>query len=190
MFNTTNFAIWQVASETEAEESITSLLCSFELSDNEEQDHQNEESEEEQIGGRSREINRTIIMEPGVSLQLILDSFSEAEETEYQNLVAAMATDAGGGDDDDDDETNSEQKYLNHYSYLEKPLYDLLEKIDLGDDPDSPFQGIEMDSPTVLVAAGRYLVSEKLAETFTKIFDKHGDVAGKFFLFYIYFGKY
>lgn len=119
------------------------------------------------------------ILKPGVTLQQILDSFSESDDAEYQTLITAMMK-AAGGDSDDDDEpengTNSEDKHLYHFWNLEKPLYDLIEKLELEDV--DPFEGFDRNSPTVLVG-NRYLVVEKLARTFTKIFMKHGDISGE-----------
>lgn len=151
---------YQIPSESEAEEeSITTQLRILAL------DNESLEVEE-----RSHEI----ILKPGITLQDILDSFSESDNDEYQNLYTAMAAET---DDDDEDETNSE-KYLNHFSFLEKPLYELIERLDLDEDGDSanPFIGFDRESPTDL-AGGRYLISEKLMETFMKVFSKHGDIS-------------
>lgn len=129
---------------------------------------------------QDEETSHESIITPGVTLQQILDSFSESDDAEYQSLVTAMVQDAGGDDDNEtENETNSEDKYLNHFSYLEKPLYDLLERLELGDVAANPFEGFDRDSPTVLVGSGLYLVSEKLVEIFTKVFTKYGDISGK-----------
>ncbi|CAK9311129.1 unnamed protein product [Citrullus colocynthis] len=154
----------QIPSEKEAEEgSITTQLCTLAL-DNDEHNLDEEGSHES-------------ILKPGVTLQQILDSFSESDDAEYQTLITAMMK-AAGGDSDDDDEpengTNSEDKHLYHFWNLEKPLYDLIEKLELEDV--DPFEGFDRNSPTVLVG-NRYLVVEKLARTFTRVFMKHGDIS-------------
>ncbi|KAG7036143.1 hypothetical protein SDJN02_02944, partial [Cucurbita argyrosperma subsp. argyrosperma] len=153
----------QIPSETEPPEeaSITSQFGTLALNDKhlEADDHHHES-----------------ILKPGVTLQQILDSFSESDDVEYQSLVNAMLQDAGG--DDDDDETSSEDKYSNYFSYLEKPLYYLLERLELGEDGGNPFEGFDRDTPTVR-AGSRYLISEKLVGTFTAVFGKHGDISEK-----------
>ncbi|KAA0043498.1 Fiber Fb17-like protein [Cucumis melo var. makuwa] len=151
-------------SEKEGEEaSITTQIYTLSL-DNDE-DNSDEEGSHENI------------LKPGVTLQQILESFSESDDAEYQSLVAAMEKASGGGGDDDDDtenEANSEDKHSHYFSYLEKPLYDLIDKLELEDA--DPFQGFDRDSPTVLVDGG-YLVLEKWAGVFTKVFTKYGDIS-------------
>lgn len=118
------------------------------------------------------------ILKPGVTLQQILDSFSESDDVEYQRLVDAMEKAYGGGDDDNDEtenEANSADKHSHYFSYLEKPLYHLIDKLELEDA--NPFQDFDRDSPTVLVDGG-YLVLEKWAGVFTKVFTKYGDISG------------
>ncbi|KAL0542087.1 hypothetical protein IC582_022176 [Cucumis melo] len=154
----------QNPSEKEGEEaSITTQIYTLSL-DNDE-DNSDEEGSHENI------------LKPGVTLQQILESFSESDDAEYQSLVAAMEKASGGGGDDDDDtenEANSEDKHSHYFSYLEKPLYDLIDKLELEDA--DPFQGFDRDSPTVLVDGG-YLVLEKWAGVFTKVFTKYGDIS-------------